>query len=314
MNKMCTLLIGGNGFIGQALVRRLKKRNKSIYILARSLGQQRIEDGISFFPGSLDDEKIVNDLLPQCDEVLYLASNTTPGIPNNSPLYEFEANINPLLSFIRCLQNYPKIHLLFLSSGGSIYGDHDKQPISEEALLKPLSYHASGKAIAESILSAYSNQTSSQVTILRPSNVYGPGQPVTPHFGLIPKILDCIYHEKEIQIWGDGEITRDYLYIDDLADACDKALSQHPKPSSLYNVYNVGSSHGYTINQVCKIAEDITEKTCKKTYIVARIADVKHVVLDISLISDELCWQPVTDLVTGVSKTLEWFLRKAENV
>ncbi len=311
MDQKGTLLIGGNGFIGQVLVPELKKRNKPIYVLARNLDHLENKVAVSLYSGSLDNVQILNDLLPCCDEIVYLASNTTPGTSQGAPLFEFDTNVRPLLKFIQCLQDYSDIHLVYISSGGSVYGNQEQLPIAEDAFMKPMSYHASGKVAAEAMLSAYSQYTDNPVTILRPSNVYGPGQPGSPQFGLIPKLLSSAYSDETTDIWGDGENIRDYLFIEDFVDAASRIL-EHKERLSLCRTYNIGSGVGYTINQVCQIVEQVTSVYCKKCYLDTRKVDVREIILDISRIQKEISWMPRTGLVEGIGKTWNWFLEQKQ--
>ncbi|EQD57808.1 NAD-dependent epimerase/dehydratase, partial [mine drainage metagenome] len=138
------------------------------------------------------------------------------------------SNLGPLLKLLQALQTQPDCHLLHVSSGGTLYGDVD-HPAPESLAAHPRSYYAAGKAAAEHFIAAYAQQHSGMATVLRPSNVYGPGQTLHGGFGVIPAAMGCLLRDAPMILWGDGESLRDYLYIDDFIAACMAAL-QRPSP------------------------------------------------------------------------------------
>ena len=292
------LLLGGGGFMGQALTRRLYSKGYIIHILT----PEKIDfsgPNIHVYSGKLDDRSLVEKILPQCDIVVHLASATTPGDSSKSPVFEVEHNILPTIQFLACLQKNDHIkNFIFISSGGAIYLPSPKKPMTENQLLSPKSYYGAGKVTIESFLNAFANIHQRNVTILRPSNLYGPGQSFRHGFGLIRTMLTHILHNSPMEIWGDGEIVRDFIYIDDMIDLLELII-KNPESSG---VFNAGFNKGYSINQVQKIVEDITKKQLQVEYQPERKIDIAKVVIDSSKLTNKTGWVPLIDLEKGILK------------
>lgn len=282
MSRVDVLLLGGAGFIGSALARRLEQEKIATHIL-----------------GHHDTERLEN-VLPQCGTVIHLASATTPGSSAAHPNLEL-GNLALTLRLLELMQTQPETHLIFFSSGGTVYGNPDRLPVAEDAPISPLSNHGAGKAAQEAFCQAF-RASGHAVTILRPSNAYGPGQITKSGFGLIRTMLECIRVGTPLEIWGDGENIRDFIYIDDVIEACMR-LVDLPQDSG---TYNLGSGAGYSINRIRYIVEEITGTELKVSYRPVRDIDVRAVVLDIGHIHRELDWAPRVNLYEGVRHTWEW--------
>jgi len=276
------LLLGGAGFIGSALAKRLEKGKRAVHILGRH-----------------DAERLEN-VLPQCGTVIHLASATTPGSSATHPGLEL-GNLALTLRLLELMQSHPETHLIFFSSGGTIYGNPDRLPVTEDSPIAPFSNHGAGKASQEAFCQAF-RACGHAVTILRPSNAYGPGQIPKSGFGLTRTMLECIRVGTPLEIWGDGENIRDFIYIDDIVEAGTRLINL-PQDSG---TYNLGSGIGYSINRVRRIVEEITDTELKVSYRPARDIDVRAVVLDIGRIHRELDWTPRVDLYEGIRRTWEW--------
>ena len=282
MSRYDVLLLGGAGFIGGALARRLKQEEITVHVIGRH------------------DTERLEQVLPQCGTVIHLASATTPGSSASHPHLEL-VNLALTLRLLDLLQTQPQTHLIFFSSGGTVYGNPDRLPVAEDAPIAPLSNHGAGKASQEAFCQAFRAQGHA-VTILRPSNAYGPGQTIKSGFGLVRTMLEHVRVGTTMEIWGDGENIRDFIYIDDVVDAAMR-LIKLPQDSG---TYNLGSGKGYSINQVRGIVEQVTGIELKTSYRPARGIDVRAVVLDMSRLEARLSWKPQTSLEEGVSRTLKW--------
>ena len=169
----------------------------------------------------------------------------------------------------------------------------------------PISYHGAGKAAIEAFLHAYSCRSGSAVTVLRPSNLYGPGQPYRKGFGIIRTILEHISRGMPIEIWGDGEIVRDFIYIEDFIKICMKVVECHCNERTM-EIFNVGSGAGHTINQICDIVESIAGRNLERIYCAERNVDVRSVVLDRTKIMQRYGWHAETKIGEGIQSTWEW--------
>ena len=289
MNRDGVLLLGGAGFIGTALARRLQLENVPVHMVGRGNATS------------------LADLLPRCSTVIHLASGTTPGSSARHPELE-TGNMALTLHLLQHLQTQPQTHLIFFSSGGTVYGNPAIFPVTEDSPMAPLSYHGAGKA-AQEVLCRALGTLGHAVTVLRPSNAYGPGQTLRNGFGLVRTLLAHAQAGSTLEIWGDGENVRDYIYIDDVVEATLR-LIRLPQDCG---TYNLGSGEGYSINQVKDVVEQVCGRALPTSYRAARGIDVRSVVLDNSCLSVRLGWQAKVGLADGVARTWEWLQMTPNN-
>jgi UDP-glucose 4-epimerase len=273
------LLLGGTGFIGGALAQRLQQDEISTHVLGRHNVDQ------------------LEQVLPQCGTVIHLACATTPGSSAIDPDME-KGNLALTLRLLELLQHQPQTHLIFFSSGGTVYGNPARLPVSEDSPIAPLSNHGVGKAAQEAFCQTH-RAHGHTVTILRPSNAYGPGQTIKSGFGLIRTMLECVRLDVPLEIWGDGENVRDFIYIDDIVEATMRFIKL---PQDL-GTYNLGSGVGYSVNQVKGIVETVFGKELQTIYKPPRGIDVRSVVLDNSRLAARLGWQAGVGLKDGIGRT-----------
>ena len=285
MNDKGVLLLGGAGFIGSALARRLQHEKVPVHIVGRHNVDQ------------------LEKLVPQCSTVIHLASATTPGSSAGQASLEL-GNLALTLRLLDLLRAQSHTHLIFFSSGGTVYGDPLSLPVAEDCPLAPVSNHGAGKAAQESFCQALRAQGHA-VTILRPSNAYGPGQTMKSGFGLVRTLLEHARLGTAMEIWGDGENVRDYIYIDDIVEATLRLIDQ-PQDGG---TYNLGSGMGYSINQVKDVVEQVCGRPLHAAYRPARGMDVRSVVLENTRLSARLGWKPGVGLVDGVARTWDWLQR-----
>ncbi|MHB8455427.1 MAG: NAD-dependent epimerase/dehydratase family protein [Acidiferrobacterales bacterium] len=301
MDKPSVLLIGGAGFLGSALAPLLLQNGYDVDLLIRQ-ARGRFDPRVTVYTGGLGNSELLRRILPRYSTVVHLASGTTPGISAQNPSLEAELNIFPTLRLIETLHAFPDIKLVYLSSGGTVYGNPALDYVDEEAAVAPLSYYGAGKAAIEIFLQTFSRTFKSRTVILRPSNLYGPGQPYHRGFGLIRTILQHLHDEKTMEIWGDGEIVRDFIYIDDLANACLEVI----KAPHSEGVYNVGYGKGYSISQLCSIVEQVCNRKLHTTRLPERAIDVRKIVLDHSRLGVQFGWRPKTPIESGIQNTWHW--------
>jgi len=300
------LLLGGGGFIGRALSRYLCQRGKNFHILSNHFPDCEITKNITFHKGCIDDRLVLNRILPECNVIIHLASGTTPGSSSRRPSLEVDKNIGPTLRFLDILQPYKNIHVIYLSSGGALYGNPGFVPANENCPIVPLSFYGAGKIAIEKFLNTFSINSEISISIIRPSNVYGPGQTMRTGFGIIRTMLEHAFYGTSMEIWGDGKSVRDYLYIDDLVDAISKIINIHGDN----NTYNVGSGIGYDINELKNIIKSVTKREIKTVYRPGRKTDVKEIILDSSRMIKYTGWHPSVSLEKGICLTWNWINKK----
>ena len=283
MRRDGVLLLGGTGFIGQALATRLRQRGTEVQVVGRK------------------EVPRLDEFLPHCSTVIHLASATTPSTSSAQPSLE-QLNLNLTGQLLQCLQGRPDIHLIYFSSGGTVYGDPAQLPVGEDAPLAPMSPYGVAKVAQENSCRTLSTRGNA-VTILRPSNAYGPGQSIKSGFGLVRTLLEHARLGTTLEIWGDGENVRDFIYIDDLVDATLR-LVDLPQDCA---TYNLGSGVGHSVNQIKRLVEQVTGLPIKTVHRPARATDVRAVVLDSTRLCERLGWQPGVELARGVDRTWRLF-------
>ena len=305
MNRDGILLLGGGGFIGAALACRLARLGRPVHVIGRTRAAiapltQTPAAGVLHSVGSLDDADLLDARRHDCGTVVHVASASTPGSSARDPARELD-NLMPMLRLLEQLRHWPQTHLVFVSSGGTVYGNPVTSPANEDAALAPLSFYGAGKVAMETFLQAYRSQEH-PVTILRPSNCYGPGQTMQHGFGLIRTVLQQLRQGAPVEIWGDGESVRDYVYIDDTVDALLRAIDLPTDNGT----YNIGSGQGHSINAILDIVAALGIGRPVTRYRPARSIDVRAVVLDNSRAAAALGWRPQVDVAEGVRRTWQW--------
>ncbi|MDH3311349.1 MAG: NAD-dependent epimerase/dehydratase family protein [Gammaproteobacteria bacterium] len=303
MNRRRILLIGGGGYLGSQLANRLASEGQDVELLVHNQ-EKTVPPGLPVHVGGLGNVALLRRILPSFDTVFHLASGTTPGVSARDPSLEAELNLFPTLRFLEVFQNHSQARLVFISSGGTIYGNPISSPVSEDAPLAPLSFYGAGKVALETFLTAYAHTQGGRLTILRPSNLYGPGQPHYFGFGVIRTMLQHLLDDSSMQIWGDGEAVRDFIYIDDLVEACVMSMMD-PAP---IGIYNVGYGTGYSIRQLVDIVRAVCHKNLQVEYRQGRKIDVRAIVLDSTRFRAATGWEPRISLETGISRTWSWLL------
>lgn len=301
MNKKGILLLGGGGFLGKSLARRLSSQGFMVHVIAPH-AINTMASNVFIHQGSMDDNRILDKVLPNCQTIIHIASSTNPGNSARHPALEARHNITPSLNFLEILQLYDAFHLIFVSSGGTVYGNPQSIPVNENHPLVPLSYYGAGKIALEAFFKALANHPQKNVTIVRPSNLYGPGQMLRPGFGIILTMLERARSGQVMEIWGDGETIRDFLYIGDMVTAINLLINL-PTDNG---VYNVGAGIGYSLNQVKSIIEKVCNKKLKFKYRTKRLSDVECVILDNSRFVQLTDWQPETTFEDGILLTWQW--------
>jgi len=293
------LLVGGSGFIGRALVASFAAEGREVHVLSRKPAPS-LPTGVQGHVGDQGDKAILRPLLARCAQVIHLASATTPGDTVWSPSAEAEASLLPALRFLECLQDFPESRVIFVSTGGALYGN--AEIASETTVLSPSSYHGAGKVALEAFFSVLGQRRSSQTTILRPSNIYGPGQPQRAGFGIIRNMLERARDGGQVTLWGDGSSVRDYLYIDDMVAAC-KLVLLGPA-----GIFNIGAGIGTSLNELIAQVQMITGRTLLVQRRPARASDVRQIVLDASRAMECLGWRPKVGLAEGILATWNWLV------
>lgn len=295
------LVLGGAGFIGRRMAEAIARSGTPV--IAATRRPATFEHAlVTNVVASFDAPAQFEPLLARSRAVVHAASSSTPGSTEAQP--QLDGNLRATLALIEALQACPDRRLLYLSSGGTLYGDRERAA-REDDPLRPRSYHGAGKAAAEHFIHAWATQYGGTAVVLRPSNVYGPGQQPRPGFGIIPTAYDRALRGLPLQVWGDGGTVRDYLYVDDLLDLCDRALAGD-LPSGTH-VFNASSGEGTALDALLDAIDRATGRPLRRDYRPARRVDIQRIVPDNGAARATFGWRPATSLEQGLQRTWQWF-------
>lgn len=292
------LLVGGNGFYGRALARRLAAGGHEVHVVSRSTAAGE-RDGILFHRGSQDDPAVMRPLLERCPVLVHMASTSTPGSSARDPVHDTTCNLLPAARMLDMAAATPPDRMLFVSSGGSVYGNPARVPVDEQAPLQPLSYHAAGKVALEALFQTFAHAHGTSLAVLRPSNLYGPGQDLRSGFGLVRTLLERALRGEPVEVWGDGSAVRDYIYIDDAVAACERLIGQQ----AATGVFNLGSGRGTSIAEMVELVAQATGRQLEIVRRPGRATDVRAIVLDSGRLRQATGWTPEITLEDGLERT-----------
>lgn len=298
-------MIGGNGFIGSHLVDHLLANGESVKVLDRNTEPTNIDPTlVTYLSGDLLDTQIINEALRDVLLVYHLASTSTPKTSIEDPIADIHGNVLGTVNLLNEMRQVNVSRIVFVSSGGTVYGVPEHLPINESHPTNPISSYGITKLAIEKYIQMYGHNYGIQYCILRVANAYGPRQnPKNPQ-GAISVMLRQALNNQEFEIWGDGSVIRDYVYISDLIEAISKASYLNGN-----NLFNISTQRGVSIYQLVE--------TCQKQGIAVRhryepprTYDVPEVVLDISKAKKTLDWSPKVSLHEGIQHTYQYLLQK----
>jgi UDP-glucose 4-epimerase len=299
-------VFGGGGFIGSTIVDRLLRDKHELCVFERSrvdpYRQFDNDENVRWLTGDLGSMHDVTEAINGSEVVVHLVSTTLPKSSNDDPIYDVQSNVVATLQMLNAAvaRNVKKI--VFISSGGTVYGDPVRLPIDEQHPTNPKVSYGITKLAIEKYLLLYQHQYGIKANILRVANPYGERQRVQTAQGAIAAFLDKALRNQVLEIWGDGNVTRDYLYIADVADAFASAVHYDGSES----VFNISSGKGTSLNEIIGKIERILGHSVEKEYCAGRPFDVPASVLDNTLAKCELRWEPRVELDTGIRMTAAW--------
>ena len=309
---MKILVFGGTGFLGKNLVERLLADGHEVgmYIRPKALKTdflQRHQAKVNVHIGEFRDERHFETVVSGYEVVYHLISSTVPGIIN--PLQDIETTIKPSLRLLEACSAEKVQRVIFFSSGGTVYGVPQNIPLTEEDGGQPISAYGIQKQALERYFLFYQYVFGLSVMILRIANPYGRYQRPFSKQGLIANLLGNYLIGNPVEIWGDGEVIRDYIYVDDVIEAAVRVLTYDGKKS----VFNIGSGYGSSVNDIITVMNDILQDNLQVKRYPGRKVDVPVNVLDIQRAKQELGWQPQVSLKHGLQKMLNFWNEGEKN-
>lgn len=294
--KKKILILGGSGFLGNNMCGYLIEKDYEVYSYDRfSLAKQ---ERVHFIEGDFFDDAKLEAAVQGMDCIIHAISTVNPGNSNESYMYGYSRELLQTIKLCNMLVG-KKTKMVFLSSGGTVYGDHQKQPIDESVLPRPINHYGNIKLCIENTMRTFNYQMGTRFIIARISNPYGPGQDFHKGVGFIDAVLKNTIQGLPVQIWGDGNNVRDYVYIDDVCEMLE-CLIQY---CGNQETFNISSGRGYTQNEVIEILRGMGLSP-EVIYKEKRSVDVRKIILS----NDQICslWngKPI-----GLVKGIELYYR-----
>lgn len=295
------ILIGSEGFIGSTLKNSIKDLCHDLVTIDYSPTQSIYDNQLHVISDAYDVETYSNIQLEN-SVIVFMGGMLRP-----SP-YSFnlaESIERECVAFCRLCEFFAKKNvkkIIFASSGGTVYGDIQRNSFSESHQERPSSNYGITKFINEHVLRKINIETGIETIALRISNPYGPGQRVARAHGFITYALNSLIESKKFVIWGDGTIIRDFIYIDDLVEAFVRAI----KAVGVTGNINISSGKGYSLNEIIGIIERVAERKLMISYENPRGFDLQSTVLDNKRALYLLGWAPKVKISEGIRRAYEF--------
>lgn len=304
--KQQCLVLGGKGFIGSHLVDALVHAGHGVRVLdlpsATPLSDAAVVKQVEWIDGDSTSDTDMQRAIAGCDVIYHLVSTTLPKSSNADPIYDIQSNVVGTLRLLNHAVALGVKKVVFVSSGGTVYGIPQVVPVPETHPTDPISSYGIGKLAIEKYLHLYFDLHKLDYTILRVSNPYGERQRTRASQGAVAIFLGKILRGETVDIWGDGSTVRDYVYIGDVT----AALMQAGQHQGTERIFNIGAGVGLTLNEVLAAIEAATGLTSKRNYAPARGFDVPRSVLSVDRAKAHLGWQPQTSFAEGLARTVAW--------
>ena len=299
------MLIGGAGFIGFHLVSKLLATGRTVTVLDRRTDElPELPQGASYVSGDFGQHELIRELLRCHEEVIHLAYTSVPKTSFENPFSDLLENLPPTVQlFAEVAASGRK--LVFVSSGGTVYGEAGTLPIREDHPTKPISPYGVTKLTLESYAHLYAVTHGLKFVCVRPANAFGPGQKPFIGQGFIANAMTSMMHRHPVTVFGQRGTVRDYIYVGDLADGIVSALEK----GRFSEIYNLGSGVGRSNMDVIEAIVPLMEGLADEIHIEhlpGRAFDVRANILDSGKLHKDTGWRPGTPFGEGLLRTREW--------
>jgi UDP-glucose 4-epimerase len=303
------LVTGGAGFIGSNTVDELVRRGESVVVLDDlSAGKEdnlaEVRNKISFIKGSINDLEAVRRAMHEADYVLHLAARTSVPRSIKDPLETNRINIEGTLNVLVAARD-AKVKRMVLAASSSAYGETPTLPKVETMQPQPISPYGISKYVGELYAQVFGKVYGLQNVSLRYFNVFGPRQdPASPYSGVLAKFCTAFLEKTDPVVFGDGEQTRDFTYIDNVVQA---NLLACEAPAASGKVINIGTGARISLNQTLQLLREINASELQAKYDPPRDGDIRDSQADITLAREALKYDPKIDFPEGLRRTFAWY-------
>jgi nucleoside-diphosphate-sugar epimerase len=307
--KHSVVVTGGAGFIGSSLVRSLLANGHVVAVIddfstGNGANLAGVSDRLTLHKANICDYDTILPFFESVDWVIHLAA--IPSVPRSilEPVLCHEVNINGTFNVLRAAAG-AKVKRLVYAASSSAYGDTEILPKTESMAPRPKSPYAVQKLLGEYYATVFDTCFGLDTVSLRFFNVFGPRQdPTSVYSGVLSLFMKCLIERRSPTIYGDGEQSRDFIFVEDLAGLIIRACET---PCIAGRTYNAGNGTRYTVNETWNLLQKIERVNLPPTYGPSRAGDVRHSQADTTAAVSELGYTPRHTFEEGLRKTLAWY-------
>ena len=292
------LVLGGNGFLGRNLCKYLADCGEKVYSFDMSMPEVA-DNRIEYLAGDFFDDYTLEETVKGMDVIYHAICTLNPGNSNEKCILGYERDFVQTAKLCSYLKD-TECRMIFFSSGGTVYGNQEVQPITEDAVPVPINHYGNLKLCIENTMRTFNFQMKKNMLIARISNPYGPGQDYHKGVGFIDAAIKHTIAGETIEIWGDGNVVRDYIYIDDLCRMLYALIEYHGD----IEVFNLSSNTGVSQNDIVDILKQI-DPAVKVAYKPGRSVDAKKIILDNSRIHS-ICDFEMVSIEEGIKRYYDY--------
>src|SRR3984957_10151334 len=305
------LITGVGGFIGSSLARALLARGESVrgidnFATGRRENLAEILDRIDFHESSIIDLQAMHRACEGVDYVLHQAA--IPSVPKSvlDPVGSNQANVDGTVNVLVAARD-ARVKRVIYAASSSVYGDTPTLPKHEGMTPDPISPYAVAKLASEHYMVSFYRCYQLETVALCYFNIFGPRQdPSSPYSGVLAKFITLMLSGQSPTIFGDGEQSRDFTYIDNVVEA-NLLACKAPAAQAAGQMFNVATGRRVTLNETFKLLQGLTSYSGQPKYGPERGGDIKHSLADISKAKAELAYEPKVDFEEGLRRTVEWY-------
>jgi len=305
------LITGIGGFIGSSLARALLQRGEQVrgvdnFSTGRRENLKQILGQIDFHEADILDLDAMQGVCAGADYILHQAA--IPSVPRSvlDPLESNRANVDGTMNVLVAARD-AKVKRVVYAASSSAYGDTPTLPKHEDMTPDPISPYAVAKLASERYMISFYRCYGLETVALRYFNIFGPRQdPSSPYSGVLAQFITLMLSGKQPTIFGDGEQSRDFTYIDNAVEA-NLLACKAPAAQVAGKVFNVATGRRVSLNETFKLLQALTSYSGSVTYAGERGGDIKHSLADISLAERHLGYKPIVDFEEGLRRTVEWY-------
>ena len=306
---MRVLVTGGAGFIGSQIADAHLERGDEVAVVDSLVAGRRafVPSRARFYETDIRDASLREVFVRECPQLVnHHAAQASVSVSVKDPILDADVNVIGTLRLLQLCAEFGVEHLVFASTGGALYGEPERLPADEATPIAPLSPYGASKYAAEGYIALYGRLHGLRACRLRYSNVYGPRQDPHGEAGVVAIFAQALLDGRQPMIFGDGEQTRDFVFVGDVVRANLLAADRR-----FEGAVNIGTGQAATVNAVYRTLAGVAGTSASPAYGAPRAGDVRHITLDASAARAGLGWATQVALEAGLAATVDWFRRQS---